>query len=143
MSVNFYISPYNRLIPETLNYQNKNINELKINFEDYRNAILTHWPLTKVEMPPKSDGLPALCHWILPSQLEGFSGLRVALLLNLQVVVFGTGPKKVFLEFILWHRNFVPANYPLFLFNSSSTDSLKLKNDVKEQDIIDFTGIID
>jgi hypothetical protein len=59
-----------------------------------------------------------------------------------QVVAFNPGPKNVFVEFVLWYREFVHARYPLYLFNSSSWDRLLLMPSTSEPDIIDFTGIM-
>jgi hypothetical protein len=78
----------------------------------------------------------------LPPESEQYSGLICCLQKNQQIVSFGTGPKKSFIDFILWHRSVIPEQYPLYLFNSSSWDSLLLTKDTTEQDIVDFTGII-
>ena len=43
-------------------------------------------------------------------------------------------------EFFLWHRSVIPAKYPLFLFRSSSWDSIELTSETVLEDILRFTG---
>jgi hypothetical protein len=144
MSVSFYIAPYDPPDEDDPNFQEKiNGSALKIDPKAYETAILKRWPQTVIETPLKSNDSFALPHWILPTQREGYSGLRVRLLLDIQVVAFGIGPEETFLDFILWHRSFIPTHYQLFLFNSSDTNSLELTGDTTAQDISEFTGIID
>jgi hypothetical protein len=46
-----------------------------------------------------------------------------------------------FLDFILWHREFVPEDHDLFLFNSSSWDSLRLTLNTTREEVQQFTGL--
>jgi hypothetical protein len=136
VSTSFYIAPFD---PKAWENPDDTIpkptSDLCIKRLEYREKLLERWS----EITFSHESLLA---WRLPLESGQYSGLWGLLQDNQQIVSFGTGPKKSFVDFILWHRSVVPEEYQLFLFNSSSWDSLILTRTTTEQDIIDFTGII-
>ena len=136
MSTTFFITPFDpKAWEDPDDTSPKPTSDLCIKPSEYREALLLRWPeITFAHEYP--------LRWELPPETEQYAGLWGQLQDNQQIVGFGTGPKKSFIDFILWHRIIIPAQYQLFLFNSSSWDSLILTRDTTEQDIISFTGII-
>jgi len=60
---------------------------------------------------------------------------------NLQYVSFKLGLH--FTDFIVWHRQMIPPQYALFLFNDSSWDSLQLSENTTREEIQAFTQFYD
>jgi hypothetical protein len=116
----------------------KPTSDLQIDRELFRAKLLEHWGESRF------SEAPAWTYWRLSHEADPLgSSMEVNLQANQQIVSFSSGPKHVFLEFIQWYRAFVPAEYALYLSNSSSWwDSLLLTPETTEQDIVDFTGII-
>ncbi len=144
MSVSFYIAPYTIQMWENSTSDGKQLsNDLEIDPEEYGKSLLEHWPGVKIQPFRSGANSKELIQWILPTQRDGFAGLRIKLLPNRQIIAFEPGPKELFLEFILWQRKYVPHIYPLFLYNSSSPDSLELTLNTTEIDVMNFTGLIE
>lgn len=143
MSVRFFITPYD---PATWKDENAHIekptSDLSIDVSKYAQELRKRWPNAEIHLTVVDDDLTYLLDWRLPPE-SGVSGLPGQLQNDHQVVSFGTGPKDSFLDFILWHRAFVPSYYQLFLFNSSSWNSLELKMDTTKRDIGSFVGIVE
>lgn len=137
MSTTFFILPFDPKAWEDPNDTSpKPTSDLRISREDYRQALINRWE--GITLPSYSD-----LSWELPPESREYGGLHGYLQENQQIVSFGTGPKQSFIDFILFHRSFVPEDYELFLCNSSSWDRLLLTKATTVQDIIDFTGIVD
>jgi hypothetical protein len=142
MSTHFFIGPFPaELWKNADDTSPEPTSNLRIDPALYRNELLRRWPnifFYSQSSTPDYDHLK----WELPPESHEYSGLWGVLQRNGQYVEFGTGPKRSFLDFILWHRSFVPSQYPLYLFNWSSWDSLLLKPESTGDDIVQFTGII-
>ena len=140
MSTIFFIAPYTRenWIDAFDSGQEVSNSDLQISPENYKQALSQRWPLTQFK---QSDTLAL--GWILPSDRASFSGMRGHLYQNLQVVSFGGTYKALFVDFILWHRAYVPAPQRLYIFNSSEEQSVEIKADANTDDIIDITRMTD
>ena len=137
MSVYFFITPYDPKAWEVAEDKSeKPSSELTIEHDFFGKKLLEHW--TSDRCLKTVSGYWILTH--LEDQVGG--GLEVHLQGNQQVVSFNPGTKNIFLEFILWYRHFVSAEFPLYLFNSSSWESLLLTVKTTERDIEKFTGVI-
>lgn len=137
MSIMFFIAPFDpKAWEDPDDFSPKPTSDLRIEPSEYHQKLVERWPEINFNHLSPTEG------WKLPPESEHPSGLRGWLQKNQQIVSFGKGPTKSFIDFILWHRSIIPEQYPLFLFNSSSWDSLLLTKDTTEQDIVDFTGII-
>jgi len=144
MSISFYVAPFTGRQWRKLGHSpTEQIGDLVINPDEYKNEMTKRWPTVEFQAPAEVTVPHFALQWKLPTSNPEYSGLKGYLYPNLQVVSFGFGPKGSFLEFILWHRSFIPPKYKLYLFNSSSTNSLPIKQTTTGQDIIDFTGIED
>jgi hypothetical protein len=132
----FFIAPFDpKAWEDPDDFSPKPTSDLRIEPSEYRQKLAERWPkINFIHLTPTG--------WELPPESEGYSGLRGWLQKNQQIVSFGPGPDKSFIDFVLWHRSVIPEQYPLYLFNSSSWDSFFLTKDSTEQDIIEFTGII-
>lgn len=136
MSVMFFIAPFDpKAWEDPDDFTPKPTSDLRIEPSEYHQKLVER--LSEINFVSGS-----LIRWELPPESKEYAGLWGCLQENQQIVSFGTGPKKSFIDFILWHRSVIPEQYPLYLFNSSSWDSLLLTKDTTEQDIVDFTGII-
>ena len=62
-------------------------------------------------------------------------GLLGGLQSNRLVVSFNSNPHEDVIEFILWHRDFVPTDIPLFLFNTNLGLLYELRPKVTGQDL--------
>ena len=140
MSTSFFITAVDpRAWEDPDDTSPKPTSDLRIDVQLYREGLACRWEgITFLN----SDASHMKLSWELPLEEKECGGLQGDLHEDQQSVSFGTGPKKSFIDFVLWHRSFVPEKYPLFLSNSSSWDSLKLTRNTTEQDIVDFTGIV-
>lgn len=136
MSTSFFIAPSDPKVWENPDDTSpKPTSDLQIKHSEYSEKLVDRWDDIRFIHGTELE-------WELPFESGQYTGLWGLLQHNQQIVNFGTGPKQSFLDFILWHRSVVPEQYPLFLFNSSSWDSIILTSSTTEQDIINFTGII-
>ena len=140
MSTTFFIAPFDpKAWEDPADTSPKPTSSLRINVQSYRKGLANRWEGITFSTSTQTG---CLLLWWLPCESNEYGGLEGCLQSNAQIVGFGTGPKKSFMDFILWHRSFVLDEYELFLFNSSSWDSLKLTRNTTEQNIVDFTGIV-
>jgi hypothetical protein len=129
MSVSFFIGPFDPALWEHGTPEPTPVSSLRIDPEVYSHELLRQWPNAISHAPERWS-------WSLDEPIG--PGVIILLHQDLQYVSFGHGEN--FLEFILWHRQVVPANYDLYLFNSSSWDSLLLQRDTTRDAIRHFTG---
>jgi hypothetical protein len=140
MSTSFFITPVDPKAWEDPNDTSpKPTSDLWIDVQTYREGLARRWEGIIFR---NSDASRMKLSWELPLEEKWYGGLQGDLHEDQQSISFGTGPKKSFIDFILWHRSFVLDKYLLFLSNSSSWDSLKLMRDTTEQNIVEFTGIV-
>lgn len=83
-----------------------------------------------------------LLQWRLPPE-QHYAGLWGGLQSSKQVITFETGPKRSFIDFVLWNRSIIPQRYDLYFSNSTTFVALLLTTQTKEDDILQFTGIVD
>jgi len=140
MSTKFFIAPYSPAAWKSEDHTtDKPISNLRIDVNEYYKHLVGKWKDAIIHSQP-SPG--CLLEWSLPLETGECIGLEGCLQENRQIIEFGTGPKKSFLDFIISHRGFISNEHQLYLFNSSLWDSLELTSDTTKQDIINFTGII-
>ena len=129
MSVSFFISPFDPAIWEQEEPDPYPTSTLYIDPEEYSRKILHRFPYAT---KPRSEKW----NWWLDDPTG--PGASVLLHPDRQIVSFSLGEN--FLDFILWHRGFVPEDHDLFLFNSSSWDSLLLTKNTTHDEVRLFTG---
>lgn len=139
MSTTFFIAPFD---PSTWNYSDEPAlvvsGDLCVDPVDYRDAMCKRWLEASFSFNCEACSL----EFELPLETVDYAGLHGCLHANLQVVDFDTAPRQSFVNFILWHRAYVPGQFPLYLFNAASWDSLLLTRQTTEADVLEFTGII-
>lgn len=137
MSTRYFIAPFDPKAWEDPNDTSpKPTSDLSIEPRAYRKALVERWHDVTLS---NTVGLS----WELPPEAGEYGGLQGSLQSNNQIVSFAAGPKQSFIDFVLWHRRFVPEKYPLYLFNSSSWDSLKLTSETTAPDVAEFAGFRD
>jgi len=125
MSIQFFITPYKPTEWET------SISDLKIDLPEFKQKFMEKWPNAELKSTPKGGLL-----WSVPEERSaGFFG---SIQTNLQIVSFGPGNWTTITDFIIWYREFVSSRHKLFLFNSSSWDSLKLTRRITKENIKKF-----
>ncbi len=134
MSTKFYIAPY-----KPSDWENQG-SDIKINSDHLQDAINTRW-IAATFKDKNLDRFYEL-EWRLPPENNSFAGLWGGLRKDMRTVEFDTGPKRSFIDFILWYRSYISSQQVLYLFNSSDLKSLELKTEVTEEDIVKFTGIV-
>jgi hypothetical protein len=115
----------------------KPTSDLRIDPAAYERALVARWP--DVGIVPKAMS-HCLLYWDLPESAET-AGIWGQLFNDCQLVSFVTGPARGFLDFIFWHRATIPDEYPLYLFQASTWETLPLTAQTTEADILAFTGI--
>ena len=141
MSVTFVIAPYLPGKWAEIGYSyTEPIDDFAIDTTAYQEQIRLRWPNVELHKPENKN---YSMEWILPPSRPGFAGLQGRLSVSRQIVVIGTGPKESFLDFILWYRSFVSSEDDLYLFGSGYEDALHLKPNTTEQDVVDYSGIVD
>ena len=131
----FFIAPYEPTDDPNKWEELKTASNLKIDPVSYRQRLLEKWPYTKFFRT--SDTL-ALQWSLYIETKEGVivPGSVAALHGDYQVVSLDT-PYE---EFFLWHRSVIPSVHALFLFNSSSWDSLELTSETTLKETQRFVG---
>jgi hypothetical protein len=109
----------------------------------YASKLVEQWPGAVIRTRKSSDLGAYALQWVLPVDRPGFAGFSGQLLDNQSVVSFDSGPKEIFLEFILWHISTNLAGCRLFLFSSTGFDYMELTKSTAASDIEVFTGFID
>jgi hypothetical protein len=136
MSVTFFIGPYDPIRWKKGNPTPVSTSSLKIDPLNYRKKLLARWPTAR-EYP--SEYCAGGFYWALDEY--NLHGIEIHIQKDLQHVAFERGEIN-FLDFIMWHRAFVSDQYQLYLFNSSSWDSLLILPDTTREQVIQFTGIL-
>lgn len=137
MSVKFFIGPFDPKLWEDENNppDPKPESSLRIDPTAYKKALLQRWPTARGGASKHFAGM-----WTLDEY--NLHGVEVHLNNDLQYVSLSSNSVN-FIEFILWHRAYVPAEHELFLFNDSGWDSLVLTPATTKEDIVEFTGFRD
>ncbi len=139
MSTTFFMAPFD---PSTWSQPADSVerttSDLYLDPVDYRDAMCRRWADASISFNCEACSL----EFELPLVSAEYAGLRGCLQSNLQVVDFDTAPQKSFVDFILWHRAYVPKDFPLYLFNAASWDSLLLTRQTTGVDVIEFARII-
>jgi hypothetical protein len=107
--------------------------ELSIDPTEYLNQMKMKWPY--IEQYPTVASKTHLLQWRLTSEDE-VGGLQT----NRQVVDFGSGPS--FIEFVIWHRQFVLAKHRLYLCNNSSEKCVELNPGVTARDVEEMLDVL-
>jgi hypothetical protein len=142
MSVMYFLAPFERhkwIEASNINEINS-LSNLHINPTDYAKALSEHWPSIKFVKVKQDHDADFALTWELPEYQKGYAGLRGELYFNLPVVSFSRASKESFVDFVIWHRIFVPAHYPLYLFDSSSPQSLEIGSSTTADVISNFVG---
>ncbi len=104
--------------------------EYRIDRVEYANKICVRWPYAAINQVSLGG---YILSWELNKENElGASG---GLQANKLVVSFGSNPLEDAVDFVLWHREFVPIAQDLFLFGESLQDNLKLKPDITPESV--------
>ena len=128
MGVAYFIGPFDPVLWKSRDPVPVPTTDFRINPEIYSNQLLVRWPGAKSYSGKVGS-------WTLDEP-----GTYILLHDHLLHVSFSPGAN--FTDFILWHRQFILSQYPLFLFTDASWDSLKLFANTTRQEIQAFTGII-
>jgi hypothetical protein len=141
MSATFCIAPYlpSRWAESDYSYTQR-IGNFAIDVNQYRDQMKLRWVNVEIRTPENEN---YILEWSLPPSRPNFAGLWGRLSANRQVVIFGSGPKESFLDFILWRRNFVSSECDLYLFGSYYDTALLLRTDCSTKELVDYTGIVD
>jgi hypothetical protein len=141
MSIVFYIASYPPSKWAESNFSHvERLDGVIVDVNQYRKALELRWAAVSFQSPLDRN---YVLEWTLPPSRLGFAGLQGQLSANGQIVTFGSGPKESFLDFILWHRSFVPTESNLYLFSSISNQALLMESGISSEEIINFTGIVD
>jgi len=122
----FFIAPYEPQRWETAK------SDLQIDPDWYRKRLLERWPgIVFSKISPEDY----LLEWGIPVSTAG-AAIHGGLQTNQNIVDLDTP----FEEFFLWHRQIIPGQYRLYLFNDSSWGSLELTVDTTIEEIQQFVG---
>ncbi len=110
-------------LDETVNY--------RIDPVEYARLMRLYWPYAKV-------GFVNSPYYVLSWELNQHDRLGPlgGLQTNKSVVSFGSNPQEDAIEFILWHRDVIPSDIRLFLFNANLDLMYELKPGVNREDLI-------
>lgn len=137
MSVHFVIGPFDPQLWLSEEAPVKPESSLRIDADTYREALLKRWPTAR-EL--QSEYFAGGVWWNLDEY--NVLGIEVHLHKDLQTVTMSPYGVNL-IEFILWHRAFVPAEYALFFHRSMHADRLVLTPATTKEDIYEFTGYRD
>ena len=65
-------------------------------------------------------------------------GLRGSIQSDHETLTISTGISHDLAEFILWYRRFIPREYNLYLFGSSSFERIELTQETSAESILTF-----
>lgn len=129
--ISFFILPFNPLYWETAK------SDLAIETDWYRSMMQQKWPAAKIYTPPA--GSTYLLRWEINQDEFNITG---GLQRDHQTVSFQPGFKLNLPTFVLWHREIIPEKFQLFLTWEGTWESMEIKSDTREQDIVAFTGLV-
>jgi len=119
----FFISPSKPPeLNESINY--------RIDPSEYALQMRQQWPDAKI-VDLTTGGY--VLHWEL--NRKGRLGLSGGLQSNGLVVNFASGPQADVIEFVLWHRAFVPSRISLYLFDANLDLVIELKPGIRKEDL--------
>lgn len=104
-------------------------NEYRIDPNMYASQMKQRWPYADVA---RTSGAYVVW-WELNH--ENRLGPQGGLQNNRFVVSFGNAPEDDVIDFILWHRDFVPKDVPLFLFDESLYLTFEVKPGMSRQEL--------
>jgi hypothetical protein len=137
MSVTFFIAPFDPQLWRQDTPTHELAAHLTIDLEQYATTLRQQWPHLQEVHPPPDSPFPVYWH-LNEAQMRG---IEVQLNPNFPIVSFKRHDVN-FVDFILWHRQFIPQDYPLFLFNDSGwPERLPLSPTTSRQAILDFCGM--
>lgn len=135
MSTSYYISPFDPISYSASAPQPQS--SLQLDPAAYRVALRQRWP-TASKWP--SEHFAAGVHWCLDEY--NLHGVEVHLHPDLQHVSISSAGINL-IEFILWHRAYVSAVYPLYLFNVSDIAVFTLTPATTYAELFQFCGFAD
>ena len=136
MSTKFYIAPYSPTEWSETNYSYvKQLGEFAFDRDKYVEALRSKWTGTVVT---NLDNETYALYWEIPSSTEKNVIHSGRLSKNLQVVTLQSAPEDFLIEFILWYRDIVDPQYPLYLLNSYSENYLVLQTTTTPNEIVQF-----
>lgn len=138
MSNSFFIGPIDVAVWMDAPDDDKPTSDLRIEPAAYERALVARWPDVGIAQQVISH---CVLYWELPTEAGQPTGLPGQLFNDHQLVSFAAGPKQSLVDFVLWHRSYVPSHYRLYLFHAEGWERLELTPTTSEQDILDFTGI--
>ena len=128
----FYVTPYD---PKTWKDPSKTIDpeeqiSLQIDFRDFVNHLRRKW--ANVDISP-------FLGWSAEIKKDktvygGFLGPKNQ--------IMRLDPYENFSEVVIWYRSYIPSEYPLFLFQQGSWDSLQIDADTTVQEVERFAGFL-
>jgi hypothetical protein len=135
MSISFFISPTHPSVWIGKEPVPTSRNDFRIDPVHYSHALMKRWPSAREWT---SEYFARGVYWTLDEY--NLRGIEVHLDTNLQDVSF-TPYGINFVEFVLWHREYVAADQILYLFNDSAWEGLVMQSSVTKEDIVAFTGM--
>ncbi len=136
MSVSYFIGPFDPALWKYGDPSPEPKSSLRIDPADYWDKLLERWPSAREW---QSEEFATGVYWTLDEY--NLYGVEVQLHKDLQYVSFSSGGVN-FADFILWHRDYVTHEHILYLFNSSSWESLILDADTDRKEVIEFCGLM-
>jgi len=103
--------------------------EYRIDPDAYTDQMRHRWPYAEVA---RVSGIYVLW-WELNH--ENRLGPQGGLQSNRLVVSFGNAPEEDAIDFILWHRGFVPEDVPLFLFDESLYLTFEISSEITREEL--------
>jgi hypothetical protein len=95
--------------------------------------LTKNWPTAELRDLPNGS-----LEWRLDPQTD--SGSYGSLWGTLDTVSLWLGSTHVFEDFIIWYRDFVPLQQPLYLFNSSDDTPFELTANTTVRDVRRYVG---
>lgn len=137
MSVSWFITPYDpKHWEDPDDIGEKPTSDLYVDRARLYDYLAAMWSDTDIHLSPEQP--PA---YLVRNADK--TTLRINLYHQSQIIALNNNATSEFFEFILLYRRFVPSHYDLFFFNSSSWESLPLKNETTREEIRRFMGYQD
>ncbi len=137
MSWVYFITPYDPKDWQDDSYRGEVPQIFTVDSELFSLELKKQWPSAEIQDAP-SDSTMEIYWNLLPT--DSIRGLDGRFQKDQQTLTIQGGIDHDLIKFIMWYRQFIPAQYKLYLFDSSSFERLELTPEIVEDQIRKFTS---
>jgi hypothetical protein len=119
----------------------ENLSDFKVNPDSLVLDLKRNWPEFEVVISSNENEASKLVYWEQMDNDEN-SYFEGNLLSDYQTIVLSSGPRRLFVEFVIWWRRYVPDKYEIWLYEEDRDEVLSIVPTITETDIVSYSGFL-